>query len=80
MEVPRVISIYAKCVEHHIQDTLIQRLHFNDLWFLIMTLEIANLKQIIDQQKKLHNKNSTTNKNNVRDISQEEAIRFLKGS
>lgn len=65
-------------MELKIQDIFIKTLHFNDLWFLIMTLEIANLRQIISQQKQLREKNSGKPMTNVRDISQEEAIKFLK--
>ena len=65
-----------KCVEHNIQPCLLERLHFNDLCVLIYSLDITNLKQILTQKHKASRKGSDAN---VRDISQEEAVRFLKG-
>ena len=76
LAMPRVLTIMQKCVEHKIQDTLLNRLHFNDLYCLLLSLDIANLRQLIKQRNKMKNKN----KNNiVKDISQEEAVKFLKG-
>lgn len=61
-----------KCVEHHIQDSFIRKTHFSDLYLLIITLDIANIKQ----KSKEKNKKSNTD---IRDISQRDAVRFLKG-
>lgn len=73
---PRVITIMQKCVEHNVQDCLIQRLHFNDLYVLLLSLDIADLKQAINQQR-----NSEMKKRNVdiKDIAQEDALKYLKG-
>ena len=73
---PRVISILQKCVEHKIQDCLIQRLHFNDLYVLLLSLDIAN----IEEQTKQKNKTAMKKRNiELHDISQNEALKFLKG-
>ena len=73
---PRVISILQKCVEHKIQDCLIQRLHFNDLYVLLLSLDIAN----IEEQNKKKNKTAMKKRNiEIHDISQNEALKFLKG-
>lgn len=61
-----------KCVEHHIQDSFIKKTHFSDLYLLIITLDIANIKQ----KSKEKNKKSNAD---IRDISQRDAVRFLKG-
>lgn len=65
-----------KCVEHNVQDCLIQRLHFNDLYVLLLSLDIANLKQAINERR-----NSEMKKRNieVKDIAQEDALKYLKG-
>ena len=73
---PRVISILQKCVEHKIPDCLIQRLHFNDLYVLLLSLDIAN----IEEQIKQRNKTAMKKRNiEIHDISQNEALKFLKG-
>lgn len=74
--VPRAISILQKCVEHKIQDCLIQRLHFNDLYVLLLSLDIANIEEKIKQnnKEKLKKRNIA-----IHDISQSEALKFLKG-
>lgn len=74
--VPRVITIFAKCVEHKIQDCLIKRLHFNDLYVLILSLDIQNIKNALRHKQKMADKNKGIE---VKDISPEEAVKFLKG-
>lgn len=73
---PRVITLFQKCVEHKIQDCLIKQLHFNDLYVLILSLDIQNIKNALRHKQKMADKNKGVE---VRDISQEEAVRFLKG-
>ncbi len=73
---PRVISILQKCVEHKIQDCLIQRLHFNDLYTLLLSLDIANIEEQIKQKNKTAMKKRNIE---IHDISQNEALKFLKG-
>lgn len=58
------------------QDCLIQRLHFNDLYFLLLTIDIANLKQMLRQRQKEATRKSGYE---VRDISQADAVKMLKG-
>lgn len=74
--VPRVITLFQKCVEHQIQDSLIRRLHFNDLYVLILSLDIANVKQALRQQSRSQERRAGRD---VRDISQNDAVKFLKG-
>lgn len=74
--VPRVITLYQKCVEHKIQDCLIQRLHFNDLYVLLLALDIAKIKQELQAKRAAARKKSDVD---VRDISQSDAVKFLKG-
>ena len=77
LPVPRVITIFQKCVEHRIQDSLIKKLHFNDLYVLILSLDIANIKQALKQRRDVELKKHGGVE--VRDISQEAALKFLKG-
>lgn len=76
LTVPRYVSIMQKCVEHKIQDVFIRNSHFNDLYVLIMSIDIANLKQMIKQARTAKMKQRNMN---VRDVSQADAVKFLKG-
>lgn len=74
--VPRFITLMQKCVEHKIPDVFITRAHFTDLYVLLMSLDIANIKM----QLKQRTKNAQKARNiQVRDISQADAVKFLKG-
>lgn len=73
---PRYITIAQKCVEHRIPDAIITNSHFNDLYVLIMSIDIANLKHAIEQTQKSKSKNGNRV---VRDVSAAEAVKFLKG-
>ena len=74
--VPRVITLFQKCVEHQIQDYLIKHLHFNDLYVLILSLDIQNIKDALHHKEKMASNKSDAD---IRDISPEEAVKFLKG-
>lgn len=76
LTLPRYITIAKKCVEHRIPDGIIQRSHFNDLYMLIMSIDISNLKSMIRQKRAQdeQGRGYTT-----RDISQEDAVKFLGG-
>ncbi|MBQ7977829.1 MAG: hypothetical protein IJ301_04515 [Clostridia bacterium] len=76
LAVPRVITIMQKCVEHKIQDCFVRTLHFNDLYVLLLSLDIANIKQMLKQQRNMQMKKRNIT---VQDISQKEAVKFLKG-
>nr|DAN03197.1 MAG TPA: hypothetical protein [Caudoviricetes sp.] len=76
LTVPRYIAIMQKCVEHKIQDVFIARSHFNDLYVLIMSIDIANLKQMIRQMRTAKAKEKNIS---IRDVSQNDAVKFLKG-
>lgn len=73
---PRVITIMQKCVELKIQDCMIQRLHYTDLYVLILSLDIANIKTALKRERQARAANSNTD---VRDISGAEAVKFLQG-
>lgn len=73
VQLPRVIKILQKCVEHKIQDSLITSLHFYDLYTLILSLDISNIKQALKDKQAKRNTNAET-----RDISGKEALQFLK--
>ena len=73
---PRVITLLHKCVELKIQDCMIQRLHFYDLYMLIINIDIANIKQAIKRERQSKAQKSNAE---VRDISGAEAVKFLKG-
>ena len=77
LAMPRAIMLMEKCVEHKIQDCFIKQLHFNDLYLMILSLDIANLKQIIRQQKRQEMQRRGIAP--VRDISQADAVKMLKG-
>lgn len=72
---PRVITIFQQCVKHKIPDELIKKLHFNDLHILIMSLDIADLKQAIAFQNRSRNKTNY----DVRNVSGSSAAKMLKG-
>nr|DAO90652.1 MAG TPA: hypothetical protein [Caudoviricetes sp.] len=76
LTVPRYIAIAQKCVELKIPDVFIARSHFNDLYVLIMSIDIANLKQMIRQIRKSRSKQANQN---VRDVSAADAVKYLKG-
>ena len=76
MTAPRVITLMKKCVDLKIQDCLIQRLHFTDLYVLILTIDIENIKQALKRERQARAKKSNTD---IRDISGAEAVKFLKG-
>ena len=73
---PRGIKIFQKCVELKIQDSMIQRLHFNDLYVLILSLDIANIKAALKRERQARAANSDTE---IRDISGADAVKFLQG-
>ncbi len=76
LPVPRFITLLQKCVEHKIPDCVITRTHFNDLHLLIMSLDIANIKQALKQRAKAeYGKRGIE----MRDISPDEAVKMLKG-
>ena len=74
LAVPRIITIFQSCVKHQIQDTLIQRLNFNDLHLLLISLDIIEIRQAISQIKR-----SKSNGQEVKELAPEEAVKFLKG-
>lgn len=74
--VPRYIVLAQKCVEHKIPDIIIAKSHFNDLYMLIMSIDIANIKHAI---KELRKAKSPRRDYTVRDVSGEEAVKFLTG-
>jgi len=76
LAMPRAIRLLQKCVEHKIQDCLIQRLHFNDLYVLLLSLDIADIRQAIHNQKQIANRKKGVK---YRDISGNDAVKFLKG-
>ena len=76
LTVPRYIAIAQKCVELKIPDVFIAKSHFNDLYVLIMSIDIANLKHTIRQIRKMRSKQRNQN---VRDVSAADAIKILKG-
>lgn len=76
MTAPRVITLMKKCVDLKIQDCLIQRLHFTDLYVLILTIDIENIKQALKRERQARTKKSNSE---IRDISGAEAVKFLKG-
>ena len=55
---------------------MIQRLHFNDLYVLILSLDIANIKATLKRERQARAANADTD---VRDISGASAVKFLQG-
>lgn len=76
LNVPRYLTIIRKCAEYQIPDSAIVRSHFNDLYVLIMSLDIANIKQALRRQAAAKWKERGIQ---MRDISQADAVKFLKG-
>lgn len=77
LAVPRVITVYQRCIKHHLQDKLITELHFNDLHLLLMHLDIEDIKQILKQKSK--EKMRANGIGDVKTLSPNEAVKFLKG-
>lgn len=74
--VPRYITLMQKCVEFGVQDCFIRNTHFTDLCVLLYSLDIANIRAALrrraaDKDRKRHIE--------THDISQAEAVKFLKG-
>lgn len=76
LSMPRVLQIMQKCVEHGVQDSLLQRLHFNDLYVLCLSFDIQNMRQAIRNRQKT---NAAKRGVTVRDVEQNDAIKFLTG-
>lgn len=76
LAMPRAIQLFQKCVEHKIQDCVIQRLHFNDLYVLLLSLDISDIKQAIRNHKQIASKKKGVK---YRDVNGNDAIKFLKG-
>lgn len=74
--VPRYISLMQKCIEHKVQDCFIRNTHFTDLCVLLYSLDIANIKMALKRKAADDNKKRGVS---VRDISQADAVKFLKG-
>lgn len=73
---PRVLWLLQKCAEHGISGNVIDKLHYNDLYVMIISIEIQNMRQYIT-----NNRNREIQKRNVEieDVSGNEMIKFLKG-
>lgn len=74
--VPRVITIMQKCVEHNIQTAFIEKLHFNDLYVLILSLDISKMRQALKEKQRQKEKQRGIN---VVDVNPGDAVKFLKG-
>lgn len=74
--VPRYLTIIRKCAEFKIPDSAITRSHFNDLYVLIMSIDISNIKSAIRQRRSQKWKQRGIQ---MRDVSQTDAVKFLKG-
>jgi hypothetical protein len=77
LAVPRVVTILKSCVRHRIQDALIGRLHFNDLYVLLLGLDIAELREAIKQARRQKDKERGVGE--VEILSPTQAAKFLKG-
>lgn len=74
---PRVITIYKKCVTYNIPDILIKRLHYNDLLLMILGLDIAEIRHILTVEKK--QKLQKQGIKEIKKLSAQEAVNFMKG-
>lgn len=77
LAVPRSITMFQGCVRHQVPGELIKQLHFNDLYLLLLTLDIDAAKERLrmQAQKRMQDKGI----GDVREISGNDAIKFLKG-
>lgn len=79
LTMPRVLTLYQKCTEYNIQGCLIERLHYNDLLLLIYSFDIENLKKQIATAKKMRQiSKGKKNAPEIRDVSQADALKYLK--
>lgn len=65
-----------KCVEHNIQTAFIEKLHFNDLYVLILSLDISKMRQTLKEKQRQKEKQRGIN---VVDVNPGDAVKFLKG-
>nr|DAI65388.1 MAG TPA: hypothetical protein [Caudoviricetes sp.] len=65
-----------KCVEHNIQTAFIEKLHFNDLYVLILSLDISKMRQALKEKQRQKEKQRGIN---VVDVNPGDAVKFLKG-
>lgn len=75
---PRVLTIFKKCTEHGVTDGMMRKMHFNDLYVLLLSLDADNLRRAIAEAKNAKRAKSG-NRDTVTDISEQNAINFLKG-
>lgn len=69
--------MYQNCVRHKVPGELIAHLHFNDLYMLLLTLDIADAREALRIKAQKSQKEKGIG--NVRAISGSDAIKFLKG-
>lgn len=73
---PRSFRILQKCTRHNISGELIKSLHFNDLYFLVITLDIQELEQHLNNAKKENQKKKGYD---VKEVDAASTIKMLKG-
>lgn len=77
MTVPLSIKVFKKCIEYRIPPDLIKRMHFFDLQCIIIQFDTQKVQEYIDAEEKQRLK--ARGISNIRDISGNEALKFLKG-
>lgn len=76
LTVPRSIIVLKNCVKHRVPSDLIAKMHFNDLYLLIMSLDIQDLENAINNRRKQADAKKGYE---VKDIDPAETYKFLKG-
>lgn len=70
---PRAIATLQSCVRNAVPDSLIYKLHYNDLLLLLMSLDIAKMKELLSLKK-------SSKQDDVVELSGAEAVKWLKGN
>lgn len=77
LAVPLSLKILKKCIEYRIDGDLIRRMHFFDLQCIIIQFDIQKVQEYLDSKEK--QRLNSQGISEVRQISGNEALRFLKG-
>lgn len=77
LAVPLSIRIFQKCIEHKIDFSLVRHLHFFDLQCLIFRFEIQRVEDYLNYADKQSMKAQGIKE--IKDISGNEALKFLRG-
>ena len=74
---PRSIRLMERCTKHNIASCLIDTLSYNDLYLLVLSLDIAELENAINQL--IAERRRARGIKSVKNLSPQNSVKFLKG-